>query len=228
MPVLARNNPAQEKTLTDYTAGKAWKIEREDHIMEEAFCLFSAKGIIPVTIPDVAKASGVGRATVYRYFPAKMDLVIAVAVRKWEEYIDYHNGLLSEEAFADMSGAEYLKFIMDSFIDLYRNHKDILRFNYDFNNYLRYEPGTAEQKQPYMDMMEGLVEMYKTALKLGRKDGTIRTDVSPRMIFSATFHIMLAAVTRYAVGLVYLHEEAEDPESELIMLEELLLSRFTA
>ena len=82
MPVLARNNPAQEKTLTDYTAGKAWKIERKDHIMEEAFCLFSAKGIIPVTIPDVAKASGVGRATVYRYFPAKMDLVIAVAVRK--------------------------------------------------------------------------------------------------------------------------------------------------
>jgi hypothetical protein len=46
-------------------------------------------------------------------------------------------------------------------------------------------------------------------------------------MFSSSFHIMLAAATRYAVGLVVVYEDSNDPESELVMLEELLLSRFT-
>ena len=43
-------------------------------------------------------------------------------------------------------------------------------------------------------------------------------------MFSATLHLMLAAVTRYAVGLVYLR--GPDPEQELL-LRDLLVERFT-
>ena len=46
-------------------------------------------------------------------------------------------------------------------------------------------------------------------------------------MFSSIFHIMLAAVTRYAVGLVVVYENSSQPESELVMLEEMMLSRFT-
>ncbi len=45
-------------------------------------------------------------------------------------------------------------------------------------------------------------------------------------MFSTAFHIMLAAVTRYAVGLVVVYEGISDPESELLILEESLMSRF--
>ena len=37
---------------------------------------------------------------------------------------------------------------------------------------------------------------------------------------------MLAAVTRYAVGLVYVPESGADPENELMMLKDLLLSHY--
>ena len=47
-------------------------------------------------------------------------------------------------------------------------------------------------------------------------------------MFSGLFHIMLAAVTRYAVGLVYISENSLNPENELIMLKELLLSRYAS
>ena len=213
--------------LKDYAAGKPWKIEKQQHILETAYKLFSEKGIIPVTITDIAEASGVGRATVFRYFTTKLELVIAISTWKWEEYIEAHNASLPQETLDEMTGAEYLRFYLDSFLDLYRNHGDILRFNYDFNSFLRYEAGTEEQKQPYLQMVDMLGAQFHALHERGIKDGSLRTDVSETTMFSSSFHIMLAAATRYAVGLVVVYKDGSDPDSELVMLEELLLSRFT-
>ena len=44
-------------------------------------------------------------------------------------------------------------------------------------------------------------------------------------MFSTLVHLMLAAVTRYAVGLVYFNPESDD-EKELEFQKELLLHRF--
>ena len=213
--------------LKDYTAGKSWKIEKQQHIMETAYELFSEKGIIPVTITDIAEASGVGRATVFRYFTTKLELVISISTWKWEEYIEVRDATLPQERLDKMTGAEYLRFFLDSFLDLYRNHRDILRFNYDFNSFLRYEAGAAEEKQPYLRMVNALGAQFHVVYERGMKDGTLREDISESSMFSSSFHIMLAAATRYAVGLVVVYEDSIDPDSELVLLEELLLSRFT-
>ncbi len=135
--------------------------------------------------------------------------------------------MLPQERLDKMTGAEYLRFFLDSFLDLYRNHRDILRFNYDFNSFLRYEAGAAEEKQQYLRMVNALGAQFHVVYERGMKDGTLREDISESSMFSSSFHIMLAAATRYAVGLVVVYEDSNDPESELVMLEELLLSRFT-
>ncbi|MBQ6123752.1 MAG: TetR/AcrR family transcriptional regulator [Clostridia bacterium] len=213
--------------MNDYTAGKDWKLDRERHILESAFRLFSEKGIESVTMPEVAKASGVGRATLYRYFASKLDLVVAIGTWKWNEYIAHHDAFVPLETHESMTGAQYLRFYLDSFLDLYRNHRDILRFNYNFNSYLQHESGTEAQRQPYLQMVGILHERFHRLCERGRRDGTLRDDISETSMFSSSFHIMLAVITRYAVGLVYVPEKDTDPESELVMLEELLLSRFT-
>ena len=213
--------------MNDYTAGKDWKLDRERHILESAFRLFSEKGIESVTMPEVAKASGVGRATLYRYFASKLDLVVAIGTWKWNEYIAHHDAFVPLETHESMTGAQYMRFYLDSFLDLYRNHRDILRFNYNFNSYLQHESGTEAQRQPYLQMVGILHERFHRLCERGRRDGTLRDDISETSMFSSSFHIMLAVITRYAVGLVYVPEKDTDPESELVMLEELLLSRFT-
>ena len=212
--------------MNDYTLGKPWKIEKAQRILEAGFRLFSERGIEPVTMPEVAKASGVGRATLFRYFTTKLDLVVAIATWKWGEYITWHNSLISPKDQEKMTGAEQLRFYLDSFLDLYRNHSDILRFNYNFNSYLRYEQGTQKQKEPYMNLVDDLGTQFHTLYERGRKDGTLRTDIPEATMFSSSFHIMLAAVTRYAVGLVVVYENGGAPEGELVMLEDLLLDRF--
>ena len=53
-------------------------------------------------------------------------------------------------------------------------------------------------------------------------------DVSEEKMFSTTLHLMLAAVTRYAVGLVYVPENGFEPEKELLVLKEALLQKYKA
>lgn len=196
-------------------------------MLEAGFNLFSERGIEQVTMPEVAQASSVGRATLFRYFPSKMELVIAIGVWKWEEYIDWNNSVISPEEKAQMTGAERLRLFLDSFVDLYRNHRDILRFNYNFNSFLHYESSALRQKQPYLQIVEKLDERFRELYQCGIADGTLNAEISEHAMFFGSFHLMLAAATRYAVGLVVVYDDNSDPENELRMLEDLLLTRFT-
>ena len=51
-------------------------------------------------------------------------------------------------------------------------------------------------------------------------------DISEEEMFSSSFHIMLAAVTRYAIGLIYISEKTNQ-EKEVERLEKMILREFT-
>ena len=199
---------------------------RKRRIMEAGFRLFLEKGFEAVTMPEIAAASGVSRASLYLYYSTKVDLVIAVGAWKWDEYIRSAQASKATERAAATTAAARMRLYLESFLDLYRNHRDLLCFNYVFNIYLKNVGSTSEQKKTYLDVVENLRVSFHEIFEQGRMDHTIRTDISEEMMFSSSFHIMLAATTRYAVGLVYLPESGTSPEDELIMLENLLLSKF--
>lgn len=211
----------------NYADGKPWKQEKYQRILEAGFRLFSERGIEQVTMPEVAAASNVGRATLFRYFPSKPELVIAIGTWKWEEYLRWQEQSISPEQLRRMTGAERLRAYLDAFVNLYRHHGDLLHFNYNFNGFLRHEACTPEQKRPYLQVAEKLGARFHGLYQRGVADGTLNTEISEQVMFSVTFRIMLAAVTRYAVGLVVAFADDSEPERELMMLEELLLSRFT-
>ena len=60
--------------------------ERRERMLSEGFRIFSQKSIEVVTMQEIAKASGLGVATVYRYFRTKAALVIAIGAKIWKEY----------------------------------------------------------------------------------------------------------------------------------------------
>lgn len=211
--------------MSDYVAGKAWKQEKYQRILEAGFKLFAERSIESVTMPEVAEAGNVSRSTVFRYFPSKTDLVIAISTWRWKEYIDRQRKRMSPEDAANFTGAEYLRFYIGSFLEMYRDHKDMLRFNYDFNSFLSHQKGTPEQKLPYTQMVDALGRQFHELYERGSHDGTLNTDIPEQTMFSSSYHIMLAAVTRYAVGLAVVNDS--DPESELVMLSEMMISKFT-
>ena len=194
--------------------------------LENAFELFVSGSIEALTMSQIAKASGFSDMTLYRYFPSKPDLVVAVAVWKWEqfqnEYLEQRPSAGAEEATA----AENFQFFLESFLQLYREHRDILRFNQFFNVYVESERIETGTLSPYRNMIEGLKTRFHSTYQKAGQDGTLRTDVPEEKMFSATLHLMLAAVTRYAVGLVY--DAGIDPEEELLELKDMLMQRYTA
>lgn len=189
--------------------------------MESGFRLFSEKGIETVKMADIVEDCGVSRQSLYRYFSNKTDLVIAIGAWQWEKYITHYTAQLPAERFDKLTAAERMKLYLDSFIDLYRSHRDVLRYNYYFNSFLANERVSQEQSRSYQDVVDTLKKAFHELYLTGMKDGTLRTDLPESVMFSSSFHIMLAAVTRYAMGLVYLEADV-DPERELVLLEEAL------
>ena len=61
------------------------KNKKNEKIINTAFRIFVEKKIEPVSITEIAEKAGVGRATVFRYYPTKVDLAIAVCSAKWKE-----------------------------------------------------------------------------------------------------------------------------------------------
>ena len=60
------------------TEKSSMKDHRRKAIINAAFQIFVEKKIEPVSMGEIAELAGVGRATLFRYYPNKLELVIAV------------------------------------------------------------------------------------------------------------------------------------------------------
>lgn len=195
---------------------------KNQRILENGFRIFAENNIEKVTMLEVAKAAGISVASLYRYYSTKPRLVMAIGTWAWDRYAKEDER--REAAKPDRTAAEIFDAYLEAFLDLYRNHKDLLRFNQFFNIYLQSEAVPQEDKRSYMDMIGGLERRFGIIYRKALQDGTLRTDLPERKMFAATLHLMLAVTTRYAMGLVY-GDEA-DAEAELQLQKDMLMQRF--
>jgi len=200
-------------------------IKRND-FLAKSYELFTTKNIESVSMIEVAEKCGYGTTTLYRYFPSKPILVVAVATWIWEQTIRENEERRPSQNFEGMTAVEIFEFYLESFIVLYRNKRDLLRFNQFFNIYIQSENIDPKVKKPYRDIIEGLKAGFHVMYTRAEQDHTIRIDETEEEMFSTTLHLMLAAVTRYAVGLVYIPESGFDAEEELEKQKEALLMRY--
>ncbi|MBQ7678426.1 MAG: TetR/AcrR family transcriptional regulator [Butyrivibrio sp.] len=198
---------------------------RRHEFLEKGFEIFAERGIEGVTLQDVAAATGCGMATIYRYFAKKPGFVVAVATWKWEQFREDNVNRRPTADLEGMSAAEIMDFYLDSFLELYRNHRDLLRFNQFFNDYVQSERLDTQILQPYQDIIREFRKPFHIMYCKAGEDGTVRTDESEETMFSVTIHLMLAAITRYAIGLVYIPDDF-DEERELLVLKEMLMDRY--
>ena len=199
---------------------------KRKHFLEKSYELFTKRNIESVSMIEIARECGYGTMTLYRYFNTKPQLVVAVATWIWQQIIRDNQERRPRRNFEGMTAAEILAFYLESFIELYRHKRDLLRFNQFFNIYIQAEHIDPEVMKPYRDMIEGLKTEFHVIYERARQDYTVRTDESEEEMFLTTLHLMLAAVTRYAIGLMYIPESGFDAEKELEKLKEALLMRY--
>ncbi|MBR5099279.1 MAG: TetR/AcrR family transcriptional regulator [Spirochaetales bacterium] len=200
--------------------------ERRNTILKEGFRLFEAKGIETTGMQEIADSCHLGIATLYRYYKNKTDLVIDIGTRKWQEYYVEIMRIRAQHNVDQMTAAQNLEFYLSFYIDLYNNHKDLLRFNSNFNSYVTHEGVTVEQLKPYLKAIGSISVLFHELYEKGKKDGTIRTDMSEEKMFASTAHIMLAVAVRYAQGLLYSAENETDRTEEFNLLKNIILKEF--
>ncbi|MBO2516501.1 MAG: TetR/AcrR family transcriptional regulator [Clostridiales bacterium] len=200
---------------------------RREAMICAGFRLFSQNGIDTVSMQDIAKECHLGIATLYRYYSTKMELVLDIGTRKWEDYIGFVHSSRKEHHADEMTAAGEFAFYLDFYIDLYQNHRDLLRFNQSMNNYVQHERATPEQLKPYTDAIGRIRQLFYSVYEKGRRDGTLRTDIPADSMFSATAHIMLAVIVRYAQGLLYSADSEPDLINECILLKQMILREYT-
>ena len=193
-------------------------------ILENGFRIFAERSIDSVKMTDISDAAGIAISSLYRYYSTKPKLVMAISTWVWDRYTNSQRLDASKES--ERTAAEEFNFYLEAFLDLYRNHKDILRFNQFFNIYIQTVNIPEEEKKPFTDVVHALEARFAKMYQKGVRDGTLNTEMPEKKMFSTTLHLMLAAVTRYAVGLAFV--EGTDAEEELKMQKELLLKRFCA
>ena len=199
---------------------------RREAMLDQGFRLFSEKGIEAVPMQEIARACSLGIATLYRYYNTKLSLVIAVGTRKWEEFGEEVQKRRAEEHTDRMTAAKELEFYLDWYVYLYRERKDLLRFNQDFNNYVQHEGATPEQLRSYLEAIGAFALMFHGVYERGKRDKTIRTALSEEKMFAATSHIMLAVAVRYAQGLLWAPGDESDRTEEYLLLKKMILGEF--
>lgn len=196
------------------------------NIIETAFRVFAQRGIEAVSLPEIGRQSGLSRASVYRYFSSKQELAVAVSAWSWGNYLQQLRARTPEDSLRELTAAEHLDWYLDLFLDLYRNHRDLLRFNQFFNVFYYDVAFNEEQIKPYMDLIQTIRDSFHAIYSKAEADGSLKTEYSEETMVSAVIHLMLAAVTRYAVGLVYVPGTDDALENELLILKRSLLREF--
>lgn len=199
-------------------------LERKDLILDTAFRIYVEKKIEPVSMGEIAEAVGIGRATLFRYYPTKPDLVIAVCTKVWKEYLDKLDQTRPISSIGEIPAIGRLTFTLDSYIEMYRNHKDLLCFNDNFNHYVSHEGCSSKRLEEFHAALYSVDTRLHMMYEKAKEDRTFRTDIPEEEFMRVTVHTMMTVCAYYAGGFLWGSEKNRDYTPELLMLKEMILS----
>ena len=203
---------------------------REKRMMEKAFELFVQKSIEAVSMQDIAKAADVGVASVFRHYQNKANLVAAVSGYKWGQYLKDIEENRPLEKIKKIPAIDRLTFTLDRYIDLYKNHRDLLRFNDNFNHYITKEGARSGiELDNYFTAVNPIRERFHLIYEKAQEDKTVRTDVDEDKLLRLTVHTMMSACHHYAGGFIWGARDEEDPDytEDLLLLKKMILEYAT-
>ena len=196
---------------------------RKQKIIDAAFKIFVEKKIEPVSMGEIAEAAGMGRATLFRYYPSKLELVIAVCAARWKAYLDELDEQRPISSIGDIPAIDRFIFTLDSYIEMYQHHKDLLQYNDNFNHYVTHENASEEQLEGFRHSLYSVNTRFHLMYEKAKEDNTFRTDIPEDIFFRVTLHSMMAACAHYAGDFIWGAKDNKDYTAELILQKKMIV-----
>src|SRR5256885_16125715 len=81
-------------------------------VLDALFDAIQDYGLTRVTVEDVAQRAGLSRQTVYRYFPSKDHLMLALVSREEEKFLDGVRAAFAEHDELETAITESIRFVL--------------------------------------------------------------------------------------------------------------------
>lgn len=197
--------------------------EKEERILDIAFRVFVERKIEPVSMGEIAEAAGIGRAMIFRYYPSKLELVIAVCTREWERCMDELDRRRPLSSVDDIPAIDRLIFTLDGCIGMYKNYKELFLYNDNFNHYVTHVRRESEQLEEFNKALYSVNTRLHNMYEKAKEDHTFRTDIPEEEFMRVTVHAMMTFCTYYAGGFIWGSEQGRDYTEELLRMKEMIL-----
>ena len=197
---------------------------RRKQLLEAGFDLFSRHGIEAISLQMVADTAEVGVATLYKYYQNKLNLVIAISAEVWENVWKEILETFGLKALEGMNAYQLIEYYCDSIISIYQEKPEVLRFSANYKTYICREGVSKEQLKVQLDVLKPIGVLFYRKYEEATIDGSIRTDISERELFTTLTLTMLGMAERYAQGVVWADNPAGNHVKELLYLKEMLLA----
>ncbi|GAK05145.1 transcriptional regulator, TetR family [Geomicrobium sp. JCM 19037] len=197
------------------------KTKRYESIVQTAEQLFLEKGLERVQMQEIADFEGVGIATLFRYFPKKDRLIVAVAIYNLEKHIHSFTEIVNKSTTA----FERLQEIFDL---LTIGDDDTLNqsatFREAFESYASFAVQELDTMSDYIATQKQIADLVMIIIADGERDGSLRTDVPLK-------ETIITAINSYGTfgsnitlksPITYLEEDIAPHKQQLILKEMIL------
>lgn len=150
------------------------KSSRYQHIVSSAERLFLEHGLDSVQMQDVANEAEVGIATVFRYFPKKDKLIVAVAIQNLERILPVFEKIATSPKTAYERLEDVLNYLLED-QDYPQNSSS--KFREAFESYASFTKEPLPDIGVYIEIQKQISNSLIPIMEDGRTDGSIRTDI---------------------------------------------------
>lgn len=179
--------------------GQKKRSPREAIIIEAAADMFPEHGIGPVKMTDVAEASGVGVASLYRYFGTKVNLALSVGALLWRRFNErFVQGLPAD--FEDRTGHDQMGVLFGTFVEMYRTHPELIALLDELDHMVLDTNPAEDRLAEYDDELIKFYPLYQASYEKGVADGTLRPDVDFWLYYQTVQHGLMGVAQKLLRG----------------------------
>lgn len=194
---------------------------QKQKIIAAARQLFTDQGLTDVQMKDVAETASVGVATVFRYFPKKDELIVAVAIQSLDAVEKEFHRIVA----LPLPAIERLELLLDALLgsqkaDAYQAG----RFREAFESYASFQTAPLPNIGEYLDRQRDIMKSLEPLIDAGQKDGSIRKDIPAKPLLITIINSYASFINNVALksSISYLDDDIQ-PETQQQVLRRIFL-----
>jgi TetR/AcrR family transcriptional regulator len=152
------------------------KEQRRRHIIDSAEAVFFSRGFAAATMDAIAQKAELSRGTLYLYFKDKDDVHKEIVSKGMNTLHEILTGKMDERT----AGITKLEIIWDALIRFSRDYPAYLDAFMHYEN-RKLDVSSEKDVEKWLDRYK-VIRLTLSALETGASDGSIRSDMSPRLL----------------------------------------------